>query len=154
VVAPLRKNDTVDLTAIDRTIRKEPAYRSKPRYALLVLGPKAETRIWLVIDGKTLYIDRNGNGDLTERGERVFGGKMAGDSSGEIVEFRAGEIVQGGGKTKHSDLVVLQYFGRQFNRLVNGVKLADDTGTIWQGAHSEEGCSFGPTPKDAPIIHF
>jgi len=58
-----------DLTEIERSIRKEPAYQSKtPRYCLLVFGPEAKTRIWLVLDGKTLYVDRNGNGDLTEGG--------------------------------------------------------------------------------------
>jgi hypothetical protein len=60
-----------DLAKIDRTIKKEPAYRTKPRYCLLVFGPKGETRAWLVLDGDTLYIDRNGNGDLTEDGERM-----------------------------------------------------------------------------------
>ena len=29
----------VDLTKIDRTIAKEPAYKNKPRYCLLVFGP-------------------------------------------------------------------------------------------------------------------
>jgi hypothetical protein len=38
---------------------------------LLALGPKAETRVWLVLDGDVFYIDRNGNGDLTEPTERV-----------------------------------------------------------------------------------
>src|SRR5436305_13025755 len=72
-----------DLTQIDRTIKKEPVYQSRePRYGLLVLGPKAETRVWLVFDsvpdplrpGKArdyLYVDRNGTGDLTERIEAV-----------------------------------------------------------------------------------
>ena len=58
------------LTKIDRTIAKEPAYKSKPKYCLLVFGPEAKTRVWLVLDGDTLYVDRNGNGDLTEKGER------------------------------------------------------------------------------------
>src|SRR5687768_10161165 len=41
----------VDLTKIDRTIPKEPAYQSKsPKYCLLVFGPKAETRVWVVLD--------------------------------------------------------------------------------------------------------
>src|SRR6266404_834536 len=61
-----------DLKKVDRTIGREPAYVSKqPQYCLLVFGPKATTRVWLVIDGDFLYIDRNGNGDLTEPGERV-----------------------------------------------------------------------------------
>jgi hypothetical protein len=59
-----------DLAKIDRTIAKEPAYKSKPKYCLLVFGPGAKTRAWLVLDGDTLYADRNGDGDLTEKGER------------------------------------------------------------------------------------
>jgi hypothetical protein len=61
-----------DLTKIDRTIKKEPAYRSKsPNYCLLVFGPAAKFRVWLVFDGDTLYVDRNGNGDLTEPNKRL-----------------------------------------------------------------------------------
>src|ERR671925_259 len=64
-----------DLTKIDRSIRKEPAYSAKPKYCLLVFGPGAKTWVWLVLDGETLYVDRNGNGDLTEANERVQGPK-------------------------------------------------------------------------------
>jgi hypothetical protein len=60
-----------DLTKIDRTIAKEPVYQNQPKYCLLVFGPDAKTRVWLVIDGDVLYVDRNGNGDLTEQGERL-----------------------------------------------------------------------------------
>jgi hypothetical protein len=68
VAAPAR---AVDYDKIDRKLVKEPAYQTKsPKYALLVFGPEARLRIWIVLDGETLYVDRNGNGDLTERGER------------------------------------------------------------------------------------
>src|SRR5438067_1165710 len=60
-----------DLSKIDRSITREPAYKGKPKYCLLVFGPEAKTKVWLVLDGDTLYVDRNGNGDLTENGERV-----------------------------------------------------------------------------------
>jgi RNA polymerase sigma factor (sigma-70 family) len=60
-----------DLTKIDRTIVKEPRYSTQPYYALLAIGPQAKKRVWLVVDGETLYVDRNGNGDLTEANERV-----------------------------------------------------------------------------------
>lgn len=59
-----------DLSKIDRTIRKEPKYKGKPKYALLVFGPEAQTRVWVVQDGETLYVDRNGDGDLTGKDER------------------------------------------------------------------------------------
>lgn len=63
--------DAADLTKISRTIAKEPKYQSNPRYALLVFGPEAKFRMWLVFDGDVVYVDRNGNGDLTETGERL-----------------------------------------------------------------------------------
>src|SRR6266404_853787 len=61
----------VDVAKIDRTIKKEPTYGSQPYYVLLVFGPEAAKRVWLVLDGEVLYVDRNGNGDLTEAGKRV-----------------------------------------------------------------------------------
>src|SRR6516165_162719 len=61
-----------DLAKIERKIAKEPAYQTKsPRYCLLVFGLDAKTRVWLVQDGDTLYVDRRGNGDLTADGNRV-----------------------------------------------------------------------------------
>jgi hypothetical protein len=56
----------VDYAQIDRTLAKEPAYQSKsPEYALLLFGPEAKLRVWVVLDGETLFVDRNGDGDLT-----------------------------------------------------------------------------------------
>jgi hypothetical protein len=71
LLAPMAAADP-DLTKIDRTIRKEPAYQSKaPKYCLLTFGPEANTRVWLVQDGDALYADLDGDGDLTGAGERV-----------------------------------------------------------------------------------
>ena len=61
-----------DLSKIDRSIGKEPAYQSKtPRYCLVVPDVEAKTKIWLVLDGDVLYVDRNANGDLTEAGKKI-----------------------------------------------------------------------------------
>lgn len=59
-----------DLTRIDRTVKKELAYKGKPLYCLVAVGPEAKLRVWLVLDGETLYVDRKGGGDLTQA-ERV-----------------------------------------------------------------------------------
>src|SRR5262249_56425334 len=77
-----------DLTKIDRTIAKEPAYKSKPQYCLLLFGPEAKTRVWLVRDGDVLYVDRNGTGGLTEDGGRVVsqGGPAPGFEAGDHTE--------------------------------------------------------------------
>src|SRR5260370_42508812 len=64
------------LDGIERKIIKEPKYVSSPRYALLVLGTKAESKVWLVEDGKTLYVDGNANGDLTDDGPPIAPSKL------------------------------------------------------------------------------
>jgi hypothetical protein len=72
VIGLITPAPAADLEKVDRTIKKEPIYQSKtPRYCLLVFGPEARDRVWLVHDGHTLYVDRNGNADLTEPGEKV-----------------------------------------------------------------------------------
>src|SRR5688572_22564300 len=59
-----------DLTKLDRAIRKEPVYQTKAqKYCLLSFGPEAKTRVWLVQDGDTIYVDLDGDGRLTGDGE-------------------------------------------------------------------------------------
>jgi hypothetical protein len=56
---------------IDGGPKKEPVYQTAPKYLLLAFGPNATARVWLVLDGDRLFVDRNGNGDLTEPGEKI-----------------------------------------------------------------------------------
>jgi hypothetical protein len=63
--------NVVDLFKLIPDRVKEPAYKGKPAYCLLVFGPEAKTRAWVVMDGDLIYIDRSGNGDLTEPGKQV-----------------------------------------------------------------------------------
>jgi hypothetical protein len=94
-----------DLSKIDRTIAKEPKYAGKPKYCLLVFGAQAKHRVWLVQDGNTLHVDRNGNGDLTEAGEKVTARKsLPGEIDGGF-SFEVGEL-KVGGKT-HKGLEVM-----------------------------------------------
>ena len=58
----------IDFAKVDRRIVKEPAYKEAPLYGLAVIGPEANTRVWMVLDGEKLYVDKNCNGDLTDDG--------------------------------------------------------------------------------------
>ena len=58
------------LEKVERKIAKEPVYKKSPRYCLAVFGKDAKFAVWLVVDGDTVYVDLNGNGDLTDRGEK------------------------------------------------------------------------------------
>ena len=82
----------------DRTIGHEPVYKTKaPKYGLLVFGSEGKDRVWLVHDGDTLYVDRNGNGNLTEAGKKVAAEKKPGrDSDDAGYSFEVGELTVGG----------------------------------------------------------
>jgi hypothetical protein len=158
-----------DLTKIDRTIAKEPTYMSKPKYCLLVFGPEAKTRVWLVRDGDVLYVDRNGNGDLTEKDElcrarepqdklaREFGAKP-GDG---YRTWRIGDIVSPDGKTTYSRLEVDVFrdaWGFELRTprhefLPGGLKFADRPQDV-PIEYCFGGLKFADRPQDAPIVHF
>ena len=127
----------IDPPEIERTIAKEPAYKSKPKYCLLVCGPEAKTRIWLVLDGKTLYVDKNGNGDLTEAGKAL----VSKDSS---LSFDMNAIIDRRPSIKHTSLYIAvtpEHWFVQIN--------VEDR--YQQYAYVEK---LGRTPQDAPVVHF
>jgi hypothetical protein len=131
-----------DSTKIDRRIAKEPVYQSRsPKYCFLVFGAEAKTRVWLVLDGDTLYVDRNANGDLTEENERI---KRNGR------EFEAGEITEIAGKAKyvHLRLKQLDLPEKEQERLcMISLEVRDKLrqyGIV----------QFADRPEEAPLLHF
>ncbi|MFL5243186.1 MAG: hypothetical protein ACJ8FY_13860 [Gemmataceae bacterium] len=165
-----------DLAKIERRIAKEPAYQTKsPKYCLLVFGPDAKDRAWLVQDGDTLYVDRNGNGDLTEAGKQVKL-KQKGD---EFRYFEAGDLAIAG--LNHTALSITQMKAspesvgndEEWQRVK---KSGPEPWTWWVRLTAEragddkrdlpnklsyiingDGAGmllFADTPKDAPIIHL
>jgi hypothetical protein len=66
---------------VDHRPSREPEYSDAPRYARLLFGVEQPVAVWMVEDGRKLYLDRNANGDLTDDGpplepsdERQLGG--------------------------------------------------------------------------------
>jgi hypothetical protein len=127
----------VDLATVERTIAKEPAYQSShATYCLLVFGPEAKRRVWLVLDGDVLYVDRNGNGDLTETGEKV--------KAENRTTFPIGELFAGEGKAKCTEVKLRTGGGNN----PCAVSMTID-GKDWTAS-----CRFAARPQDAPILHF
>jgi hypothetical protein len=82
---------------IDRSIGKQPVYQSKsPKYGMLVFGPSGKDRVWIVHDGNTLYVDRNGNGDLTDPREKVPAERSRGNATEDGYSFNVGDVTVGG----------------------------------------------------------
>ena len=131
----------VDMTKIGRTIAKEPAYQTKtPKYCLLVFGPEAKTRVWLVLDGDVLYVDRNGSGDLTEPGKRLpktNGGFDVGDSTETDGTATRGVLTV----WPSNDYI------RMYLEVSRGCKQ-------YVGYDPSDRLAFGSRPDEAPIVHF
>jgi hypothetical protein len=136
----------VDYGKIERTIAKEPAYKTEaPKYCLVVFGPKAKTRVWLVLDGDTLYVDRHANGDLTKGHRCVIKGQPGWQAGTEVCTITS----------PHGD----GEFNLEVCKEDNGE--AKDEYLIWCNPKEGTGFSqrtvgpvFGDRPKDAPIVHF
>jgi hypothetical protein len=168
----------VDLTKVDRTIVREPVYQSTPKYCLLVFGPEARTRVWLVQDGATLYVDRNGNGDLSEAGEKVAAKTNRHTEDGEF-NFDAGEISDGAlvHKALRCSISKIDHLADDDERVkallssdpkargymvdcdieVPGLKGAGIGGRVEQGTTFRDlqgPLQFADRPQDAPVIHF
>jgi hypothetical protein len=86
--APAR---AVDYAKVDRAIGKEPAYQESPKYALLLFGKEAKLRVWIVLDGRAVYLDRNGDSDLTAKNEHFA----------RMEDCRDIEIADPDGKTRY-----------------------------------------------------
>jgi hypothetical protein len=176
LLAALAPAPAADLSKVDRTIRGEPRYAGRPRYCLVVFGPGARDRIWLVRDGDTLYADKDGNGRLTDPGEQV-----AAQKDGQDLTFPVGTVRVGG--REHRNLTVrasrLSGWGDAVTAhpasqaalkkdrdadLMNvsaevevpGLRGGGDDGRLQVGARIDAGgpLVFGDTPADAPVLHF
>src|SRR5262245_39338857 len=144
-----------ELMKVERAIRKEPAYKTKdPRYCLLVFGPKADYRVWLVLDGNTLYVDRNGNGDLTEPGEST----TPEEGNTDPCSFKPITIFRPDGKTEE-ELSFALYGWFDYKAGKDTASVSPSVSVWWEGRWfgcwgDETGpCVWGRKPEDAPVLH-
>ncbi len=169
-----------DLTVIKREMAREPAYTSAPRFCMLVFGAEVQTRVWLALDGKVLYVDRNANGDLTDDGPPVpaKNSDRADDADGDLW-FEVGDIRDG--QLTHNNLRVsvegLERLAEREEQVkeylaadprARGYSVAVEVETPgWKGAgiggRLEQKVFFGDAqgflkfadkPENAPILHF
>ena len=185
IVLLSRDGTGADESRIDRSIGKQPTYQSQaPTYALLVFGRNGDDRVWPLRDGDTLFVDRNGNGDLTESGESVKARKTE-DSlpEEEGYFFEVGELTLSG--RTHKALTVSfyplsQYFDSSLDSRDDVVRAlkhnprafaitinvdAEITGIRGGGLGGRVGHKVGPTdlngllqfgksPQTAPVIRI
>jgi len=147
---------TPDLLArVDRTIVNEPRYEAPPRYCLLALRDDAALRVWMVEDGKRLYLDKNANGDLTDDGPPLEPSDVRdlGDlGAGKRWDFNYRcAWISGADGSRHTDFDLRRWnYGAEKDSY--GLSLSVDGklpmyagwfGTFWS-----------TSPATAPVIHF
>jgi hypothetical protein len=141
--------DAADLKRIQRQIAKEPVYQSKhPRYCLLVFGEQAQQRVWVVDDGNAIYFDRNGNGDLTELGERV----AAASSTGRV--FKPGNLDVFSGLPLYSNWWFYRAEDGAFEIVTIVGKHPRAGRRLFAGFDPPGQLKFAERAADAPIVHF
>jgi hypothetical protein len=140
VVVGVTPAGAADLSKIDRTIPDEPAYQSrKPGYCLLVFGPEARTRVWLVKDGNAVHVHDSPDGKAPPRWRKV---------RSLTWDWPLGDIWEGGGTARHRDL--------HFNPIGDEMRLWLKVGGKRQLAgHDRRGAlELAASAKDAPVVHF
>jgi hypothetical protein len=146
----------LEFDKLDRRIAKEPVYKSRPLYALALLGADASTHVWMVLDGERLYVDKNCNGDLTDDGPPT----ELKDTKTEPATFPLIDVSPDGGKSIYKFDVTLwsrpsgavSASDEPFNQSVH-VTFPDGR---WYGAWGDHlnHLIFAASAKDAPVLHF
>jgi hypothetical protein len=147
-----------DLSKVDRSLI-EPKGLVKPRYCLLVFGPQAKTRVWIVEDGKKLYVDRNANGDLTDDGEACTPterreSKRIGEDGKEVPyrewTYLPGDLTPDDQSGKHTGLKLVCW--------QEGTEPVHYEVSIWVGGVTLQYAGWGPLFADsrdaAVVVHF
>jgi hypothetical protein len=138
-----------DLTTIDRNIKKEPTYNGKPKYCLLVFGPEAKTRVWLVLDGADLYVDRNGNGELMRATNRVEIRAADDGSVCATLTLHRQAYVQGFVATNDLQRAIKAQLDKNGDHVLPVIEVFLK-GKVRQQAWPP----LGARPQDAPVVHF
>ena len=142
-----------DLTKIDRSIGQEPAYRTKPKYCLLVFGEPATTKVWVVDDGERIFVDRNANGDLTEADEMIVPSRprnLGGLGGYSESVFLVPNLKPADGSREHTDFKLTRFNdGKGPDKYALSVKV---NGKIQQFAGWD--AIFQESRAQAPIIQF
>jgi hypothetical protein len=171
------------LDKIDRTIARQPAYTSMaPKYCLLVFGPKADRRVWLVLDlpydplrekpgaKDVLYADPSGDGDLTDPKKRIpvtvvtkkaselglptrIGRFQVIDYDVDVPRFAIGDVKSRDSKTTYGNLVV-EVGWYIFGRKDRQVRVAVDVPGLGQQSVGGQPLWFADSPAQAPVIWF
>jgi hypothetical protein len=166
---PAQKQSAVDLAAAKKPLTAEPKYENPPRYLVMAFGQPVHRVVWLVVDGTTLWADRDGDGRLDAAKER-FAPKVEKHEDhfvAESHEYAIGELPAVQGSPAYPDLKVtlcawnLRYEGKGDMREVMEVLRADPSlrNPTVNLVRKDKPAQFAMTefsaaPATATVLHF
>ena len=139
------------VSRLDRTIIKEPAYQSTPKYSLITLGNSGDVKVWMVEDGRRLFVDKNANGDLTDDGPPIEPGKVR-DMGANLWDFEylLGAITPTNG-SRHTSFVLRRW---NYNEKEDSYGLSLSVGAKMPMYAGWFGTFWSTNREAAPVIHF
>lgn len=142
---------TNGVSHLDRTIVKEPIYQSPPKYSVIKLGQSGDMKVWMVEDGKRLFVDKNANGDMTDDGPPLKPGSVRELSANRWDFEYLLDAITPTNETRHTSFVLRRwnYNGKEDNY---GLSLSvDGRLPVYAGWF---GTFWSTNRETAPIIHF
>ncbi len=142
--------EEVDLSKVDRSIRREPVWTSeKPQYCLFVVS--AEKHVWFVVDGDDLFMDINGNGDLTEPDEKLSRLKLSSEEKIEANNYSLWRIPDIKGTDGEPMIRNIQIYLDRNRGAAFGSKFVNFD--LPERRRIQTRPTFADKPADAPILH-
>jgi len=148
--------EPADFSKVDRKIAKEPKYLANPLYGLIVFDPDGKSKVWFVLDRSSpemkehdiLYLDRNGNSDLTEPGERI----VTAFNDGGTVVHEAGSVKLSEKGPEHTHFRLYASMAQRGVAPFFRIKLRGQD-EVWGGFNGrDERTTLGGSPEKAPVF--
>ena len=135
----------------DRMILKEPAYQSTPKYSLMSLGDRGDVKVWMIEDGRRLFVDRNANGDMTDDGPPIQPTNLRHlDASRWDFEYALDAIAPTNGPP-HTNFVLRRW---NYNDKEDSYGLSLSVGGKMPMYAGWFGTFWSTNREKAPVIHF
>ena len=139
------------MSHFDRRIIKEPSYQSTPKYSLITLGDGGDVQVWMVEDGKRLFVDKNADGNLTDDGPPIEPSKVR-DLGGNRWDFEYSlDAITPTNGSRHTSFVLRRW---NYNDKEDeyGLSLSvDGKMPMYAGWF---GTFWSTNREQAPVIHF
>jgi hypothetical protein len=139
------------VTHFDRTILKEPAYQSTPKYCLLTFGNKGDVKVWMIEDGKRLFVDKNANGDLTDDGPPIMPSNLLDRGNNQwAFQYKLDSITPTNG-SRHTSFVLRRWNSAEKEDSYGLSISVDGRMPMYAGWF---GTFWSTNREQAPVIHF